>query len=100
MKKIGLALGTGMLAIASATAMADDQSKEEKVAAAEQGCLKNAQSRYGVGEDDVWLTPGKVRWDSGLKGYRVEIVIRKSEVNEEYYYCIARKDGSFKFFSV
>lgn len=84
-----------------AFANADDATSPatDPAAAAQKGCLEAAQSRYSAAADAVKAGEGAVKWDSGLKGYKVEIAITRGTGKADNYVCVARKDGSYKFFA-
>ena len=89
----------GIMLATSSLVFADTDSKEEVIEAAEKGCLDSAQERYGVSAEDVQLRGSAVKWNSGLKGYKVDLIVKDSTGRDDNYVCVAKKDGSYKFYS-
>jgi len=99
MNRYGLSSCLGVFLAFSGVAAAQENDIAAEISAAEQGCLNAAQQRYGAAEEKVSLQDQRVKWDSGLKGYKVIIGILQDNGKTQNYICVARKGGKFKFFN-
>ncbi len=90
---------TGMLCLFPALLLAQDDDKAAKIAAAEAECIAAAQERYGVAADNVLLRNSRVKWNSGLGGYRVDLKVTKKNGRSDNTACVYKDDGSLKFYA-
>jgi hypothetical protein len=98
MNKYWMGCCAGLLVTMSFPVFAQSDDKAAEIAEAEQGCLAATQKRYDVAADAVTQKKTKTKWSSGLRGYAVNLAVTKKSGKKDDYVCVAKRDGTFKFY--